>query len=279
MMKTLVGIFPAPGFSAAAAALQDLRENNFSQDQFILLTSDTLSTKSLSEATPTPEPPGACGANTGQVSGAITGFASGILGGALVSLLVPGIGPILAVGALAFGGSLGAVAGGVVGNAVQVNLEPTFLPEEQFIYEEALRQGAQVLVIQPTSSADEEVARNILATHGAENATQARERWWHQLRTNEENTYPQEAEPFSIVETRYRQGFEAALNARLRGKTREEKDAFLVHHHATMASDDAFRRGFARGEHYYEAILTRGDPRRSTAFAAIDEGASAEQST
>jgi len=271
-MKTLVGIFRSPG--VAEAALQDLRTSNLSQDQFILLTADTLSNKNLSQATPSPEPPGACGANAGQVGGAITGFASGILGGALVSLLIPGVGPIMAIGALAFGGGLGAVAGGVVGNAVQVTLEPALLPAEQFIYEEALRQGAHVLIIQPINDEDEEVAHNILATHEAESATQARERWWQQLHANEESAYPQESKPFSVVESRYRQGFEAALDARLRGRTREEKDAFLVQHHSAIAQDDAFRRGFTRGEHYYEAVVTRGDPRRSTAFAAIEDEAS-----
>lgn len=267
-MRTLIGIFRS--LAAAEAALQDLQSSNFSQDQFILLTPETLSRQNLTENALTPEPPGACGANVGQVGGAITGFASGILGGALVSLMIPGLGPIVAIGALALGGGFGAVAGGVVGNAVQVAAEPVVPTEEHFIYEEALRQGAQVLIIQLNNDEYAELARSILATHGAENATQAREHWWQQLRVNEASAYMHESEPFSLIEARYRRGFEAALDVRLRGKTREEKDTFLAQHHPPTARDDAFHRGFARGGSYYEALLERGDPRRSTAFAAME---------
>src|SRR5262249_33375387 len=163
---------------------------------------------------------------------------------------IPGVGPIMAVGTLALGGGLGAVAGGVVGHAVQTSVEPILLPEEQFIYEEGLRQGAQVLIIEPNTDEREEVARRILAAHGAEDATQAREHWWQQLRANEQSAYPNESEPFAVIESRYRQGLEAALDARLRGKTREEKDAFLAQHYSTAAQNHAFRRGFARGEQY-----------------------------
>jgi outer membrane lipoprotein SlyB len=267
-METLIGIFRSP--ASAEAALQDLLSNNISQNQFTLLTRETLSTTNLTEITSTLEPPGACGANSGQVGGAIAGFAGGILSGALVSLMVPGLGPLIAVGALAFGGGLGAVAGGVVGNAVQIAAESIFPLEEHFIYEEALRQGAQVLIIQPSDDEFMEVARRILATHGAENATQARERWWQQLRANEASAYTDASEPFSMIEAQYRQGFEAALDARLRAKTHEEEEDFLTQSHSAVMQNEAFRRGFTRGKAYYEALVERGDPRRSTAFAAMD---------
>jgi len=268
MMKTMVGIFRS--LTDAEAALEDLRANTFSQDQFLLLTPQTLSTGPLTEKGPAPEPPGACGANAGQVSGAITGFASGILGGALVGLAIPGIGPILTIGALALGGSFGAVVGGVVGNNVQLSADSVVSPEERFIYEYVLRQGAQVLIIQPTDDQRAEMAHNILIRHGAEDSVQAREQWWQQLKTNEASAYTNPAVPFSIIEARYRQGFEAALDARLRGKTPEEKEAFLAQYHSTVAQDEAFRQGFSRGESYYTALVERGDPRRSTAFAAIE---------
>ena len=269
-MRTIVaGIFRS--LAAAEAALQDLRSRNFTQEQFVLLTPETLSTNSLPETTALqPEPPGACGANAGQVGGAITGFASGILGGALVSLAIPGVGPILAVGALALGGGFGAVVGGVVGNAVQVTTESLLSSEEYFFYEEVLRQGAQVLIIQPNDDEQAEVVRDILTKHGAESMTLAREGWWQKLRTNEESAYSDMSRPFSQVEDRYRRGFETALDVRLRGKTPEEREAFLAQYYSAVAQDVAFRRGFTRGTQYYEALMERGDPRRSTAFAAVD---------
>ena len=269
MRKIVAGIFRAP--AAAEAALQDLRSRNFPQEQFILLTTETLSTNSLPETTALqPEPPGACGANAGQVGGAITGFASGILGGALVSLAIPGVGPILAVGALALGGGFGAVVGGVVGNAVQVTAESLLSPDEYFFYEEVLRQGAQVLIIQLDDDEQAEVARSILTKYGAESMTQAREGWWQNIRSNEESAYSDVSGPFSLVEDRYRRGFETALDLRLRGKTPEEREAFLAQYYSDVAQDDAFRQGFARGSQYNEALVERGDPRRATAFAAVD---------
>jgi len=268
MRKIVAGIFRSP--VGAEAALQDLRSKNFPQEQFILLTPETLSTNSLPETTALqPEPPGACGANAGQVGGAITGFASGILGGALVSLAIPGVGPILAVGALALGGGFGAVVGGVVGNAVQVTTESLLSPDEYFFYEEVIRQGAQVLIIQPNDDEQAEGARGILARHGAESMTQAREGWWQKLRSNEESAYSDVSRPFSQVEDHYRRGFETALDVRLREKSPEEQEAFLAQHHSAVAQDDAFRQGFARGTQYYEALVERGDPRRATAFAAV----------
>ena len=269
-MRTIVaGIFRSP--VAAEAALQDLRSSTFPQERFILLTPETLSQNNLPETTALqPEPPGACGANAGQVGGAITGFASGILGGALVSLAIPGVGPILAIGTLALGGGFGAVVGGVVGNAVQVTSESLLSPDEYFFYENVLRQGAQVLIIQPNDDEQAEVARGILTRHGAESMTQAREAWWQKLRANEESAHADVSPPFSQIEDQYRRGFETALDVRLRGKTPEEQEAFLSQYHSAVAQDDAFRRGFTRGTQYYEALVERGDPRRATAFAAVD---------
>jgi len=52
--------------------------------------------------------------------------------------------------------------------------------------------------------------------------------------------------------------------------TSEEKDAFLAQHYATVSQEEVFRQGFSRGESYYKALVERGDPRRSTDFAAIE---------
>jgi len=175
----------------------------------------------------------------------------------------------LAVGALALGGGFGAVVGGVVGNAVQVTTESLLSPDEYFFYEEVIRQGAQVLIIQPNDDEQAEGARGILARHGAESMTQAREGWWQKLRSNEESAYSDVSRPFSQVEDHYRRGFETALDVRLREKSPEEQEAFLAQHHSAVAQDDAFRQGFARGTQYYEALVERGDPRRATAFAAV----------
>ena len=216
-MKTLVGIFPS--HADAEAALQDLEANGFSQDQFALLTPGT-SAPNLTTETAKPEPPGACGANTGQVAGAITGFAGGVLGGVMVSLALPGIGPIIAIGALALGGSLGAVAGGVVGNSVQETYAPTLPPEDLFIYEEALRQGASLLIIQPSGELRAEMAHDILHKYRATATEDAWKQWWQPLFENEAAVYGTASSiPFAQIEEEYRRGFQSRFRWTAAGET------------------------------------------------------------
>ena len=54
------------------------------------------------------------------------------------------------------------------------------------------------------------------------------------------------------------------------GFLREEKEALLAQYYPAAAQDEAFRHGFTRGEYYYAALVERGDPRRSSTFAAMD---------
>jgi hypothetical protein len=265
-MKTLVGIFHSP--EDAEAAVQKLVAKGFSQDQFVLLTPQGDSS-SLSPHDAKPEPLGACGASAGQVGGAITGFAGGILSGAIISLALPGVGPLIAIGALAVGGSFGAVAGGVVGNLVQETYVPTLPPDDLFIYEEALRQRAYLLIIQPSDDRRAQMASEILDTHKALSTIAAWDQWWQRLAKHEAAAY--ETNPslsFSQIEREYRRGFQAALDGRLRGKPTADQEALLTQYYEE-AMQPGFRQGFARGVLYYQALAERGDPKRTEAFAGV----------
>jgi hypothetical protein len=264
-MKTLVGIFHS--HTDAEAAVQELIAKGFSQDQFILMT-PARDSSALPSDSAKPEPLGACGANAGQVGGAITGFASGILGGAIMSLALPGVGPVIAIGALALGGSFGAVAGGIVGNLVQETYAPTLPPEDPFIYEDALRQGARLLIIQPSDDQKAQMAHEILNAHKAMSPNEAWEQWWQRLSEHEATVYGvHSSTPFLQIEGEYRRGFQAALDGRLRGKPTADQEALLTQYYGEAAQTPFFRQGFTRGALYYQALTERGDPKRTEAFA------------
>ena len=83
------------------------------------------------------------------------------LGEAIASLLVPGVGPVLAVG-IAAGTILGALTGGAAGKAMESNVFPGVPEEELPVYENALRQGRTLVVAIADDDADDE--------NGAKNA-------------------------------------------------------------------------------------------------------------
>jgi hypothetical protein len=166
-MKPLVGIFPSP--TAAVSAFRELREAGLTEDQLLLTAQLPESTDSQAVATAEPgSPPGACGLTEGHMVGALTGFAGGLLGGAAVSFFVPGIGPVLALGALALSTLLGVTAGGAIGGAVQDTFMPELPYDHRFVYIEALRRGHWLVIAEPRDEAQEETTERILTRFGAE---------------------------------------------------------------------------------------------------------------
>jgi hypothetical protein len=118
-----VGMFP--NRASAEAALRDLRDSGFSMNQVSLVGKHTDGTHAgdITDRTKVDE---------GAKGGAATGAALGGLGGLLVglgALAIPGIGPVIAGGALATalattaaGGAIGAAAGGLTGALVGLGI-------------------------------------------------------------------------------------------------------------------------------------------------------------
>ena len=95
------------------------------------------------------EAPGAGKAFGGFVGGAL-GAAGGMqLGATAASLIIPGVGPILAFGTVAavFVGAGGAVGGAAVGEYMEESLNEGLPKDELFLYQDALRQGWSVLIV------------------------------------------------------------------------------------------------------------------------------------
>jgi len=237
-MQSVAGVFVRrDDAERAAAALESL---GIPRDRITLLTpgADT-------RRVPTDEGerPG-----VGAALGTVTGAAMGFPLGAAVSLLVPGVGAVIA------SGLIGAVLLGAGGAAVGATLEEslvTGLPrDELFVYEDALRGGHTVVIALVEDEALAEAARRTLAGAGAEAVDAARERWWLGLRSAEQEEYGDGPQAFERDEALYRRGFEAALGADARGHAWNESVERLRARHGADADTPAFRRGWERGQTY-----------------------------
>jgi hypothetical protein len=193
------------------------------------------------------EQPG-MGAALGAVVGGATGAAVGFPLGAAVTLLVPGIGPVIA------SGLIGAVLLGAGGAAVGATLEESLLAglprDELFVYEDALRRGHTVVVALVEDAERAATARDTLAAAGAESVDAARERWWIGLRSAERERYAEGVAAFERDEAVYRRGFEAALGGAWRGRTWGEAVPGLRARYGPDADTPTFRRGWDAGQRH-----------------------------
>ncbi len=187
------------------------------------------------------EQPG-MGAAVGRVLGGALGLAGGFeIGTAAASMLLPGVGPIVAVGAgaAALLGAAGAVGGAAVGTALEEASTPGLPADELFVYKDALRQGRSVVFVHAGDSDQARRARSVLENAGAESIDAAREEWWIGLRSGEQEHYHTLGGNFSADEQDYRRGFEAALRHPDVRPARTESDAY--------------RCGYERGKAYGNA--------------------------
>jgi hypothetical protein len=253
-MSTVAGIFKSR--SDAERAAESLRTSGIASERINLLIPGTTDAE-LEAAVPTTETeqPGMGGALGGTV-GAAMGAAGGMhIGAALASLLVPGVGPVLAAGVIgaALLGLGGAAAGAAAGNAMEDSVEG--LPhDELYVYEDALRQGRSVIICLTEDDAQAEAARNILAQAGAESVDAARESWWVGLRDAEEAEYSAEGSDFKKEEPVYRRGFEAAQHPSLRGRSFDEAADNLRERYSDAYESETFRRGYERGQNYHKSL-------------------------
>jgi hypothetical protein len=198
------------------------------------------------------EPPGEGKAMGGAV-GAAMGVASGAsLGAAAASLIVPGVGPVIAGGLLgaAILGLGGTVAGMTAGEAIDERLAAGLPHDELFLYEDALRKGRSVVVALAEDGEGRDRISDALAQSGAESIDAARESWWLEVKPAEETNYQAKGRDFQRDELSYRRGFEAALSVRTRGKTYEQAKSELDQIGPAGSDEEAFRQGFERGRGY-----------------------------
>jgi hypothetical protein len=235
-MITVAGVFRSR--ERAGRAVGELRKARL--QQINLLTPGSTDLQVDSVPTSDAEQPGMGKAVGGVVGGAL-GVAGGLgLGTAASTLLVPGVGPVVAVGlaAAAILGAGGAVGGAAAGAALEKDTTTGLPADELFVYKDALRQGRSVIFVQAGDDDEVERARQTLAQAGAESIDAAREEWWIGLRSAEQEHYHALGGNFAQDEQAYRQGFEAAL----RGDS--------ATHRSDDAVSEAYRCGYQRGKSY-----------------------------
>ncbi len=256
-MQTVTGIFSSP--KEAERAIAVLREAGTSAEKLILLTPGQIEQELQSIPVDSAEQPG-----MGKAVGAILGAAGGLSAGTLLTAaLIPGVGPVTAIGLL--GGAVLAAAGAAVGAAAGRSIENSQtqgLPEDEiFVYEDALRRGKSV-VLALTDDADEGARlRELLKTEGAEEVDAARHQWWTGLRSAEREHYTALGRDFGADEQVYRLGFEDALHARTRCKEFDQVSAEmesrledLQRQHPGEKVAEAYTRGYQRGREYYQHL-------------------------
>jgi hypothetical protein len=266
-MEAVVGIFSER--AGIEKALAQVRALGIGEDRISVLTPGDSSAALQGVPTTEAEQPG-MGPALGAVVGGAVGAATGLpLGTAAASVLIPGIGPVVAVGILGATllGAGGAAAGAAIaGASLEESLRQGLPKDEVFVYEDALRQGRSLVIVLAADEAEAARLREALVRADAESVDAARERWWIGLRDAEEASYTAEGRDFRRDEAVYRRGFQAALAPETRGRGYNEVVAFLRARYPEDHAIDAFRRGYERGRQYDRR--PRGDTVADRPYAA-----------
>jgi uncharacterized protein (TIGR02271 family) len=155
---TVVGLFHDT--TQAEQAIRDLKAAGFADRQIGVLMQDRDEQRRFATDTGTKAGEGAA---TGALSGGVLGGILGLLAG-VGALAIPGVGPIIAGGALAStlaGAGIGAAAGGLIGALIGMGI-----PEEDArYYESGLREGGILVTVD--AGAQDVLARRILLDAGA----------------------------------------------------------------------------------------------------------------
>jgi hypothetical protein len=260
-MEAVSGVFRSR--SEAEHAVAEMRSIGLGEHEITLLTPGKPEAQLQSVPTDAAERPGIA-----KAIGAVVGASAGISGASLlIAAVIPGVGPITALGLLgelilgAAGAGIGAVAGGKLENSMTEGV-----PEDEiFVYEDALRKGYSVVI----ALADETKAslfRELLKAEGADEVDATREQWWIGLRDAEHEHYSTLGKNFGEDEKFYRLGFESALHARTRCKeydqvmgemTAQIED--LESQHPGVNVSEPFTRGYERGRDYYQQLCSESE--------------------
>jgi hypothetical protein len=168
------------------------------------------------------------------------------------SLLLPGVGPIIAIGvaAAAILGVAGAVGGAAVGDALDESLTEGLPVDELFVYEDALRKGRAVVIAFAANQKQAGATRQLLLQEGAESIDSAHQSWWLGVRDDEKASFVAPDGTSNPAEQEFRLGFETALKPRYRGRPYIEVRDSLKNEAPNAFGTELFKRGYERGQSY-----------------------------
>jgi len=257
-MEAITGVFAAR--SDAERALQQVHQAGIPADKVTLLTpgsADKIGKEIQEVPTEPTEQPG-----MGNAMGALLGGGVGFTGGAILMALVPGLGPVTALGLLGAGilGAAGATIGATAAGKIEKSSYEGLPEDEIFVYEDALRKGHSVVIALTEDEPSASRVREILKDEGAESVDAAREQWWTGLRSTEQNHYI-EGRSFAEDEQFFRLGFQAAMHARTRCMEFDQVSAAMdaaledVKRRFPNASvEEPFIHGYQRGREHYQQL-------------------------
>jgi uncharacterized membrane protein len=191
----------------AQEAIGELIERGFDRDQVSLVVTEPAVGTSAREEEKSAAPVTADTAE-GAVAGAVIGGIGGLLVG-MAALAIPGIGTVVAAGAItnaivggAVGAGVGAVAGGLVGALIKMGVSE----ESARQYAEGVRRGSTLVLVQTEDTGQSELARRVLDRYNPVDMEDRTGRWraegWTELEVDAE-PYPEEE--ISRERARYQQ--------------------------------------------------------------------------
>jgi hypothetical protein len=250
-MESIVGLFNSSADARRAAAI--LTSLGIPENRTTVISPHTAQADVEAQVPTTEAEQPGMGSALGGTVGAALGVAGGMQAGAAVAtFLIPGVGPVLALGLIgaAIFGAGGAAAGVLAGGALEKGIADGLPRDELFVYEDALRRGRSIVMAFTDDAQTAEAARAALSRAGAESVDAARNEWWIGLRDAEAEHYTQQGGDFNLDEAKYRLGFESALHPECRGHSCEELASGLRERHGDDAATPAFRQGYERGQAY-----------------------------
>jgi hypothetical protein len=255
-MQAVTGIFSSQ--AQAERAVASLKSQGTELDKITLLTPGSKAqAEPASVESDAAEQPG-----IGKAIGAVVGAATGLSGAVLVAI-IPGVGPVTALGLLgaAVLTAAGAGVGAVAGESLDNNLSRGVPEDELFVYEDALRKGHSVVIGLAKDSDSADQFRKSFEAAGAEAIDAARDQWWIGLRSAEQEHYEETGRQFKEDEKFYRIGLKKAQKTRthcLHGPSlapdycvRVEE---LEREYPGVDVEAPFTRGYQRGREYYQHL-------------------------
>ena len=155
--RTVVGLFRDR--NDAEQAISDLKDAGFTREQIGIAIKDRSEQRELTEGTESSAV--GQGAAAGAISGGLVGGIIGLLG----SLLIPGLGPIVAGGVLEsmlVGAGAGAATGGLIGALMGLGVSE----EDAKHFDTGIRKGGTLVTVDAGSRVDE--AERILHSSNAD---------------------------------------------------------------------------------------------------------------
>ncbi|MBA3915938.1 MAG: hypothetical protein H0X25_19215 [Acidobacteriales bacterium] len=176
-MESVVSVFDSR--DKAQSAYESLVQHHIPQESIILLSGQEDESKIDAVPTTDTERDG-MGKTIGAFLGGVGGAGAGLgLGSAVASLLIPGVGPIIAIGigAAAVLGVGGATAGAYIGKESETSADIGVPKDDTLFYHHLLRERKSILIVNVESGQQGNTVRSLLKDEGAEDIDDARKHW------------------------------------------------------------------------------------------------------